>query len=356
MTTPTPQDIQSAIAQITDPEIGRSLGELRMIDAVTLQNGTAQITIELPTPAYPAPERIREAVAQALREQMPDLEVDVNFSVKTRGRDGGGRMGIRVKNLIAVGSGKGGVGKSTIAASLAYGLHHLGARVGLLDADVYGPSIPHLTGVSGQPEIKEFQTEDGRTIERMETHDSAGVKIMSMGFMVPPEQAVIWRGPMLHKALTQMLAQTNWGELDYLIIDMPPGTGDVPLSLSQSVGMSGAVVVCTPQQVALLDAVKAVAMFRQVKIPVLGMVENMSGDLFGRGGTKAKAEELGVPFLGEVPAIASIRELGDVGRIGSLFDDESPAREALLHVSQRTAIETARELLQQSAMPQLEIL
>jgi ATP-binding protein involved in chromosome partitioning len=356
MTTPTPQDIQAAIAQVTDPEIGRPLGELRMIDAVTLENGTARITIELPTPAYPRPERIREVIARTLRDRMPDLEVDVNFAVKTRGRDGGGRMGMRVKNLIAVGSGKGGVGKSTIAAAIAYGLHHLGAQVGLLDADVYGPSIPHLTGVSGQPEIREFQTEDGRTIERMETHDSGGVKVMSMGFMVPPEQAVIWRGPMLHKALTQMLAQTNWGELDYLIIDMPPGTGDVPLSLSQSVGMSGAVVVCTPQQVALLDAVKAVAMFRQVKIPVLGMVENMSGDLFGRGGTKAKAQELGVPFLGDVPAIASIRELGDAGRIGSLYDSDSPARAALLHVSQRTAIETARQLLEQSAMPQLEIL
>jgi ATP-binding protein involved in chromosome partitioning len=228
--------------------------------------------------------------------------------------------------------------------------------VGLLDADVYGPSIPHLTGVSGQPAIKEFQSEDGRTIERMETHESDGVKIMSMGFMVAPEQAVIWRGPMLHKALTQMLGQTDWGELDYLIIDMPPGTGDVPLSLSQSVGMSGAVVVCTPQQVALLDAVKAVAMFRQVKIPVLGMVENMSGDLFGRGGTKAKALELGVPFLGEVPAVAGIRERGDTGRISSLLNEEGPVRDALLHVSHRTAIEAARQLLEQSAMPQLEIL
>src|SRR5690606_5431477 len=142
----------------------------------------------------------------------------------------------------------------------------------------------------------------------------------------------------------------------YLIIDMPPGTGDVPLSLSQSAGMSGAVVVCTPQQVALLDAVKAVAMFRQVKIPVLGMVENMSGELFGRGGTRAKADELGVPFLGEVPAIATIRERGDAGQIGSLFDEPGPVREALLHVCQRTAIETARQLLEQSAMPQLEIL
>ena len=190
----------------------------------------------------------------------------------------------------------------------------------------------------------------------METHDSGGVQVMSMGFMVPAEQAVIWRGPMLHKALTQMLAQTDWGELDYLIIDMPPGTGDVPLSLSQSVGMSGAVVVCTPQEVALLDAVKAIAMFRQVKIPVLGIVENMSGDIFGRGGAKAKAAEMNVPFLGEVPAIATIREKGDAGQIGSLFDEDSPACDPLLHVTQQMAIQVAKQLLEQPSMPELQIL
>lgn len=356
MTDPSAQTLHDAVSQIVDPEIGKSLGELRMVDEIALDGDAARISIELPTPAYPAPDRIRDAVEQTLRGQFPQTEVEVSFTSKTRGRDGGGRMGLRVKNLIAVGSGKGGVGKSTISAAIAYGLHHLGAAVGLLDADVYGPSIPHLTGVSGQPAIREMDAGDGRSIERMETHDSGGVKVMSMGFMVPAEQAVIWRGPMLHKALTQMLAQTDWGELDYLIIDMPPGTGDVPLSLSQSVGMSGAVVVCTPQEVALLDAVKAVAMFRQVKIPVLGMVENMSGDLFGRGGTKAKAEELKVPFLGDVPAMPNIRELGDAGRLKDLFETESPAREAMLHVSQRTAIEVARQLLEQSAMPQLEIL
>lgn len=350
------ETIRQQIGGIPDPEIGRSLEELKMIEAIETDTDTARVTIALPTPAYPRPERIREAIARTMRDQAPDTEVEVTFKKTTRGMDAGGRMGLRVKNVIAVGSGKGGVGKSTIAASLAYGLHHFGAAVGLLDADVYGPSIPHLTGVSGQPAIKEMQAGDGRTIERMETHESRGIKVMSMGFMVPAEQAVIWRGPMLHKALTQMLAQTDWGELDYLIVDMPPGTGDVPLSLSQSVGMSGSVVVCTPQQVALLDAVKAVAMFRQVKIPVLGMVENMSGDLFGRGGTKAKAEELGVPFLGDVPAIAAIRELGDAGRIGELMETSSPAQHALLHVSQRTAIEVARQLLEQSSMPQLEIL
>jgi ATP-binding protein involved in chromosome partitioning len=356
MTSPTDQGLRQALQTIRDPELGRTLGELKMIDSTTVDGNSVRVGIVLPTPAYPQPERLRRSIEQTVEQSFPGTRVEVEFQARTRGRDGGGRLGMRVKNFIAVGSGKGGVGKSTIAAGIAYGLHHLGASVGLLDADVYGPSIPHLTGVSGQPTIKEMDAGDGRTIERMETHESGGVKVMSMGFMVPPEQAVIWRGPMLHKALTQMLGQTDWGELDYLIIDMPPGTGDVPLSLSQSVGMSGAVVVCTPQEVALLDAVKAVAMFRQVKIPVLGMVENMSGELFGRGGTRAKAEELKVPFLGEVPAIAAIRELGDAGRLKDLFNTGNPAREPLLEVSQRTAMEVARQLLDQPAMPQLEVL
>jgi len=229
-------------------------------------------------------------------------------------------------------------------------------NVGLMDADVYGPSIPHLVGAHGQPAIKTVQNPDGRSIERMEPIDADGIPVMSMGFMVPADQAVIWRGPMLHKALTQFLSQTDWGELDYLVIDMPPGTGDVAITLSQSVGLAGAVVVCTPQQVALLDAVKAINMYNTVKIPILGMVENMSGEIFGRGGTRAKAEEIGVPFLGEVPSDATIRIRGDEGKISALFAEENPARAPLLHVCQRTAIEIARQVAESSPMPSLEIL
>ena len=182
------------------------------------------------------------------------------------------------------------------------------------------------------------------------------VKFISLGFFVEPDKAVVWRGPMLHRAITQFLSQTDWGELDYLVIDMPPGTGDVSLTLSQTVGLAGAVVVCTPQQVALLDAVKAISMFRQVNIPVLGIVENMSGDIFGRGGAKKKAEELGVPFLGEVPIEAAIRVKGDEGAIADLFADDSPARAPLRHVCERTAIEIARQFLETPTMPSLEIL
>jgi ATP-binding protein involved in chromosome partitioning len=185
---------------------------------------------------------------------------------------------------------------------------------------------------------------------------------MSMGFMIREDQAVIWRGPMLHKALTQFLQQTDWGELDYLVIDMPPGTGDVALTLSQLVGLSqmvglaGAVVVCTPQKVALLDAVKAITMYRTVKIPILGMVENMSGDVFGRGGAQQKAAELGIPFLGEVPSNAVIRERGDEGHMSALFSEDNPARPALEHVTSRVAIEIAKQLIEQPRMPTLEIL
>ncbi|HID23672.1 MAG TPA: ATP-binding protein, partial [Planctomycetaceae bacterium] len=298
-----------------------------------------------------------EAIERALRESAGEsASVTVEFSAKVRGKESGGKIGLRVKNVVAIGSGKGGVGKSTIAASLAFGLKHFGARVGLMDADVYGPSIPHLVGVQGSPAIAEHRTEDGRTIQRIQPIEHDGMKLLSIGFLVREDQPVIWRGPMLHGLLTQFLQDADWGELDYLIVDLPPGTGDVAITLSQLVGLAGAVVVCTPQKVALLDAVKAVAMFRQVNIPVLGIVENMSGDVFGRGGARAKAEELGVPFLGEVPILPEIRVKGDEGQIASLLSENSPAREPLIHVCQRTAIQIAKELLASAKLPELEVL
>lgn len=351
------QQVQECVRQVTDPEIGRSLGELNMVGDVQTDEGRMRLTIDLPTPAYPDRDRITTAVNAAVREQLPDAgEVDVAFISTVRGVDSGGSIGLKVKNVIAVGSGKGGVGKSTVAACLAYGLKSFGATVGLMDADVYGPSIPHMLNVSGQPAAKEVQGADGQTAMRMEPHDVDGIKVISMGFFVEPNKAVVWRGPMLHKALTQFLKDTDWGELDYLIIDLPPGTGDVSLTLAQLIGLAGAVVVCTPQQVALLDAVKAIDMYQTVKVPVLGMVENMSGEVFGRGGAKAKAEELGVPFLGEVPIEAAIRIKGDEGRIGELFDEDNPARPALLGLCEQTAMQIARKLLETPRLPTLEIL
>src|SRR4029079_8635449 len=216
---------------------------------------------------------------------------------------------------------------ATRAALSSYGLKNSVAAVGLMDADVYGPSIPHLLGVNERPHLEN---------NRLQPVVKDGIKLMSMGFLVPPGEAVVWRGPMLHGAITQFLRDTEWGPLDYLVIDMPPGTGDIALTLSQLLPLTGAVVVCTPQDVALLDAVKAIAMFRKVSIPLLGMVENMSYflcpdngkryDIFGSGGAQRKAAELGVPFLGEVPINIGIRERGDAGETSGNFSDDETAR------------------------------
>ncbi len=250
--------VQSVVGRIPDPELTRTLGDLQMVKSVHIEpDGTPVVAIELPTPAYPQPTRIADAVRAQLRAAFPDAPAaQVHFSHEVRGKNTGGAIGLRVKNVIAVGSGKGGVGKSTIATSLAYGLKHFGAKVGLMDADVYGPSVPHLVGARGEPTMVERTGTDGQPFHRIQPVEADGLRLMSIGFMIKPDQAVIWRGPMLHKLLTQFLQQTEWGELDYLIIDLPPGTGDVSLTLSQLLGLTGAVVVCTPQQVALLDAVK----------------------------------------------------------------------------------------------------
>jgi ATP-binding protein involved in chromosome partitioning len=266
-----------------------------------------------------------------------------------------GQIGLTAKSVIAVGSGKGGVGKSTIAASVALGLARAGSRVGLMDADVYGPSIPHLLGVNRRPEVIE---------NRIQPIEVSGLKVISMGFLVPPGEAVVWRGPMLHGAITQFLRDTAWGELDYLIIDLPPGTGDIVLTLSQLLPLSGSVVVCTPQDVALLDAVKAVAMFRKVNIPILGMVENMSGfvcpdcgkryDIFGSGGARKRAAELDIPFLGEVPINIQIRVLGDEGRTEANFDDPVAAK-SLLTICQNLVRNLAGQGHGSAPLPELKV-
>lgn len=353
----TDAELLSCLNKITDPELGKSFGELRMVKQASVVEGAPTVEIELPTPAYPRQERFQGLIDDAVRARFPAVPAArVNISWKVRGKETGGKIGLRVKNVIAVGSGKGGVGKSTTASVLAYGLQSFGAKVGLLDADVYGPSIPHLCGASGQPQIVAVADGQGQTIERLKPVEKDGLLLLSIGFMVGEDQAIVWRGPMLHKLLTQFLQQTDWGELDYLIIDLPPGTGDVSLTLSQLLGLAGAVVVCTPQKVALLDAVKAISMFNQVKIPVLGIVENMSGDIFGRGGAAAQAAKSGVPFLGEVPIDAQIRVLGDDGRIGDVFKDDSPSKAALTAVCQNVAMQVARSLIESPELPTLEIL
>ncbi len=328
----TEDTVRDALQSFPDPETGKGIGETGQLGNVQVGEDSLRVTIGLTTHSAVLYDEVKQQVAERLKERFAGLaDVSVEITEHARAPQKIGQIGLTTKSVIAVGSGKGGVGKSTIAAALALGLSRAGSKVGLMDADVYGPSIPHLLGVNQRPEV---------TDNRIQPIEASGLKVISMGFLVPPGEAVVWRGPMLHGAITQFLRDTDWGELDYLIIDMPPGTGDIALTLSQLLPLTGAVVVCTPQDVALLDAVKAVAMFRKVNIPLLGMVENMSGfvcpdcgkryEIFGSGGARRRAEELAIPFLGEVPITMRIRELGDAGQTGANFDDPASAETLLM--------------------------
>lgn len=319
--------VEAALSDLADPETGRGIVQMGQVSDLTVDGSRAVVTLGLTTWAAPLWEEVRAECLRLLGEKLPTgTDVEVRVVEHARPAEKIGQIGLTAKSVIAVASGKGGVGKSTVAATLAYGLKNAGAKVGLMDADVYGPSIPHLLGVAERPTLVEGQ---------LQPVEQDGIRVMSMGFLVPPGEAIVWRGPMLHGAITQFLRDTQWGDLDYLVIDMPPGTGDIALTLSQLLPLSGAVVVCTPQDVALLDAVKAIAMFRKVGIPLLGMVENMSYflcpdngkkyDIFGSGGAERRATELDVPFLGEVPINIGIRERGDAGQTRGNFDDESTA-------------------------------
>lgn len=319
--------VEAVLADFPDPETGQNVLETGQVHELTVADGEVRIRLGLTTHSAPLWQETARQLETVLRDRIADLSaVAVNVEPHDRPPKKLGEMGLECKTVIAVGSGKGGVGKSTIAACLAYALKNAGCRVGLMDADVYGPSLPHLLGVDQRPTVIENR------IQPIEVDD---LKVMSMGLLVPAGEAVVWRGPMLHGAITQFLRDTQWGQLDYLLIDMPPGTGDVALTLAQLLPLTGAVVVCTPQDVALLDAVKAIAMFRKVNISILGVVENMSyfdcpscgtrHEIFGRGGAKSRAEQLGVPFLGEVPINVQIRVRGDQGTTAGNLDDQSSA-------------------------------
>lgn len=317
--------VEKVLAEFKDPETGRSVMQTQQVRDVNLAGEKLSLTLALTSHSAPIKNEIRDRLAELLRRRIPSLyAVEINLATHERPPVKIGQIGLTAKSVIAVGSGKGGVGKSTVAATLALGLKRAGSKVGLMDADVFGPSIPTLLGLAnaGKPPIEN---------NKIQPVQFQGMPVMSMGFLVPASEAVVWRGPMLHGAITNFLRDTAWGDLDYLIIDMPPGTGDIPLTLSQMLPLTGAVVVCTPQQVALIDAVKAIAMFRKVNIPLLGMVENMSGficpdtgkryDIFGSGGARKAAEELKVPFLGEVPLNMQIRINGDEGLTLGNYDD-----------------------------------
>ena len=339
----TEQNVLEALKKVEDPELHRDVISLGMIKDVRVSGGTVSLTLVLTTPACPVRGKFEADVRSAVAAipGVSKVELTTGAQVKaTRSFDNQGMPG--VKNVIAVASGKGGVGKTTVSVNIACALAKEGAKVGLMDADIYGPNVPLMMGLSTLPALKD---------DKVVPAENFGVKVMSMGFLVKPDEAVIWRGPMLHGAINKFLKEVLWGELDYLIVDLPPGTGDVQISLSQSIPLTGALIVTTPQDVALLDVRKSIAMFEKVKVPILGVIENMSTfvcphchkptDIFAKGGGVRAAEQLKIPFLGEIPLVTGVREGGDVGHPIVLTHPEDRAAQALAETARRLAAQAS---------------
>jgi len=336
----TKEQVLGVLGTVQDPDLHKDIVALGFVKDVKIEGGEVDFTIELTTPACPVRDQMK-AEAEEKVAALPGVKAArAKMTADVKARGGFGRQAIPgVRNILAVGAGKGGVGKSTTSVNLAVSLRQKGARVGLIDADVYGPNIPQMLGITGQPEVSEDK--------KMVPPEAHGIKVISMGMLVPPDQPVIWRGPMLHGAVQQFMRDVAWGELDYLVVDLPPGTGDVALSMAQSVPMAGAVVVTTPQGVSVSDVRKAVAMFRQLNIPVLGVVENMSffvcghcqerTDIFGTGGGRRMAEDMSIPFLGEVPIDTRVRSGGDEGKPIVAMAPEAPAAVASADVAGKVA-------------------
>ena len=325
----TRERVLQALGTVMDPELHKDLVSLKMIHDLVVEDGTVSFTIMLTTPACPLKERI-EREARAAVTGIPgvrDVHVRLDSNVPVDPRIGG-KLSIPVRNTIAVSSGKGGVGKSTVAVNMAVALAQTGACVGLLDADILGPNLPMMMGVDTLPPHRD---------DKIVPVTVMGVELMSMGFLVPAGEPLVWRGPMLHSAIRQLLTDVAWGELDYMVIDLPPGTGDAQLSLAQSVPLTGCVIVTQPQNVALADARKGLAMFAKLGVPILGVVENMSGEYFGEGGGRTLAEEAGVPFLGRVPLDPKVRIDGDQGTPTVVASPASPAAQAFSTIANLVA-------------------
>ena len=371
---PLEEAVRRAVATIKDPEIGHTMVELGMIKELTVTDRVVRIGVELTTPACPLKEQIKEDVRSTIMAAAPEVErVDIHLTSRVRAANTHGRPGLAgVKNTIAIASGKGGVGKSTVTANLAVALALDGAKVGLLDADVYGPSMPLMLDLQGrQPRVRSIPAAvpGEKATQQLLPLEAHGIKVMSIGFLVDPEKPVIWRGPMASQLINQFINDVDWGELDYLLIDMPPGTGDIHLTLTQRLPLSGAVVVTTPQDVALADAVKGLQMFKEVQVPILGIVENMSyfscpgcGEktaIFGEGGGEWAAERYGVPLLGQIPLARAIREGGDAGQPIVIADAHSPQAQAFRACAQavagRLSIEAALTGGKRSSGPLIQI-
>lgn len=325
----TETDILNALSQVQDPELRQDLVSLKMIKEINISGSKVSLTVELTTPACPLRQQIRKDVENAVLAVAGVESVDVTMGARVP--EDKKIKDLAIKNIIAVGSGKGGVGKSTVAVNLAVALAQCGAKVGLLDADIYGPNVPMMMGLHALP-----PTPQGKGIQPAQAY---GVKVMSIGFMVSEGQPLIWRGPMLHSAIKQFLQDVDWGELDYLIVDLPPGTGDVQLSLVQTVPLSGGVIVTMPQQVSFEDAARAVSMFKKMDVPILGVIENMSylqmddgslRRLFGEGGGELLAGMAGAPLLANIPIEECVRAGGDEGTPVVVSNPDSPSAKVLM--------------------------
>jgi ATP-binding protein involved in chromosome partitioning len=348
MSTAVPEaKLLEALKSVTDPNTGKDFVSTRQLKNLRIEGGDVAFDVELGYPGKSQVPALRKALIAAARTVAGVANVSVNVDVRivSHAVQRGVQLLPKVKNIIAVASGKGGVGKSTTAVNLALALAAEGASVGILDADIYGPSQPMMMGIEGRPE-----SVDGQTMEPLENY---GVQVISIGFLIEPDQAMIWRGPMATQALEQLLRQTRWRDLDYLLIDMPPGTGDIALTLSQRVPLTGAVIVTTPQDIALLDVKRGVEMFKKVGVPILGIVENMAvyrcpqcgheEHIFGADGGRRMATQYGVDYLGGLPLTMSIREQADSGRPTVVADPESEIAATYRQIARRVAVKIAQQ-------------
>jgi ATP-binding protein involved in chromosome partitioning len=343
----TADDVKAALSKVIDPNTGKDFVSSKSIKNIQVDGGDVALDLELGYPAKSQIASLRAAVVNGVKTipGVGNVSVAVQVKILSHAVQRGLKVMPNVKNIIAVASGKGGVGKSTTAVNLALALAAEGASVGILDADIYGPSQPTMLGINARPESL-----DGKTMEPLENH---GVQVSSIGFMIDPDEPMVWRGPMVTQALQQLLDQTNWRDLDYLIVDMPPGTGDIQLTLSQKVPVTGAVIVTTPQDIALLDARKGLKMFEKVGIPIIGVVENMSTHIcsncghteaiFGQGGGEKMCKDFGVEFLGALPLTMAIREQADSGRPTVVADPDGAVAAVYKQIARKVAVKVAEK-------------
>ncbi|MBX3015487.1 MAG: Mrp/NBP35 family ATP-binding protein [Caldilineaceae bacterium] len=335
-----------ALRTVQEPELHNDLVSLNMIREITISGDQVGFTIMLTTPACPLRSQMEQESIAAVKQLVPGVnQVNVRFDAQVRTDSRiANKLNIPVKNIVAVASGKGGVGKSTVSTNLAVSLALEGATVGVLDADIYGPNIPMMFGLAGKPRVEG---------NKMVPFTAFGVEVISMGFLVPEGKALVWRGPMLHKAIQQLFTDVRWGELDYLIVDLPPGTGDAQLSLAQSVPLTGGVIITGPQAVAVSDALRGAEAFQQLQVPIIGVVENMSGEVFGSGGGEGAANTLGVEFLGRIELEPQVRRGGDSGLPIVVAAPESDAAQAFRALARRIAARVS--LMGMTSDPELRI-